>query len=142
MSFSTEYSSQSLFKYQLEDNDLFFAPNSLTGYFFNATCLGLSVPRSLTPTYPTGSCGPNTAPVAVALDRLLVGSAPWPLQLQVLPGPGSGSTTELLATGSGSDCRPGSTPTITSGDVGVVSDLAEENVVGLFNHIRISMMMN
>ena len=85
--------------------------------------------RSLTPTDPTGNCGPNTAPVAVALDRLLVASALW--QLQVLPGPGSGSTTELLATGSGSDCRPGSTPTTTSGDVGVVSDLAEETVGGL-----------
>ena len=77
--------------------------------------MGLSV----TPPDSTVSYGPNAAPVAVALD------------LQVLPGPGS---TELLA--SGSDCRPGApSPTTTSGGVGVVSNLAEENVGGLFNHL-------
>lgn len=92
-SLSTEYSSQSLLKYQLEENDRFLDPNIFTGYVFKITCLGLSMPRSAG-THPTGSCGPTGA-----LD-LLQGVASTLLLLPV-----SGSA-ELLAAGSGSDCCP------------------------------------
>lgn len=61
------------------------------GLMFSASAF--SVPWSRTPTDPQGSCGPNTAPSAGALDQL-VAYAPWPQQVQ----PGTGSS-ELRPTG-------------------------------------------